>query len=263
MAISITKPLTGWANAGTDPGAAKKAAGWLAEEKPPANWFNWLFHVDYEAIEELQQQLTAHGTDGEHTKVKALSTTDATSATDTNASFHTPGGMAVEKRIRAGGSIFTDTSFNNRLIPANGAVLVTQRNINFLYTQANVGDIPVGDAIRIRLRITARRVYALTLSFVGGPDEGTENNLFCYHRATISFFRTGANTLGAPVTIVDSASHNMAAINPVTFAAVGANDDYDLIITPDPQDTLDIWSMKFDTHTSGTLVVADVTASIV
>lgn len=44
----MAKPTTkiAWTPTGAavvDPGGAKKAAGWAPEEKPPAEWFNWLF----------------------------------------------------------------------------------------------------------------------------------------------------------------------------------------------------------------------------
>lgn len=43
-----------WDNTGTEPSAAKKTAGWIFNEKPPAEWFNWLFHRTYKCIEEIR-----------------------------------------------------------------------------------------------------------------------------------------------------------------------------------------------------------------
>ena len=58
----FTKTLPEWTNAGTDPGAPKKAAGWLQGEKPPAAWFNWLFKNAYECLQELRTVADANYT---------------------------------------------------------------------------------------------------------------------------------------------------------------------------------------------------------
>jgi hypothetical protein len=43
-----------WNNTGTEPPQTKKDAGFDPGEKPPAQWFNWLFNKIYQAIQELQ-----------------------------------------------------------------------------------------------------------------------------------------------------------------------------------------------------------------
>lgn len=50
--FSEVKPQ--WDNVGVEPSGAKKTAGWLLNEKPPAEWFNWLFNRNYKCIDELR-----------------------------------------------------------------------------------------------------------------------------------------------------------------------------------------------------------------
>lgn len=65
-----TKPnnLPEWA---TDPGAdiveppaGKKTAGWAEAERPPAQWFNWFFHLVYRWLAFLQDYAANHTHDG-------------------------------------------------------------------------------------------------------------------------------------------------------------------------------------------------------
>ena len=62
----MTKPTTStnWANGGgaliTDPGDTKRSAGYLANEKPAPNHFNWLFNTWGLWIQWLVSQLGAH-----------------------------------------------------------------------------------------------------------------------------------------------------------------------------------------------------------
>jgi hypothetical protein len=51
----FTKPLPEWNKIGATPPQSKKDAGWTANEKPPADWFNWFQNLTYEALKELQQ----------------------------------------------------------------------------------------------------------------------------------------------------------------------------------------------------------------
>lgn len=50
--FSEAKPQ--WNNVGVEPSGAKKIAGWLPNEKPPAEWFNWLFNRNYKCIDEIR-----------------------------------------------------------------------------------------------------------------------------------------------------------------------------------------------------------------
>lgn len=53
MGIINDENLPRWDNEGIDPGETKKTDGWQKEEKPPANWFNWLFNKIYDALARL------------------------------------------------------------------------------------------------------------------------------------------------------------------------------------------------------------------
>ena len=55
--FSEVKPQ--WDNVGVEPSGAKKTAGWLLNEKPPAEWFNWLFNRNYKCIDELRTVVDA------------------------------------------------------------------------------------------------------------------------------------------------------------------------------------------------------------
>jgi len=51
--MSIFSNLPEWNEIGTEPNQTKKDAGWQAGEKPPADWFNWLFNRTYESLIEV------------------------------------------------------------------------------------------------------------------------------------------------------------------------------------------------------------------
>ena len=44
MATKPTERILDWASGGTvtDPGAGKEATGWVIDDRPPANWWNWI-----------------------------------------------------------------------------------------------------------------------------------------------------------------------------------------------------------------------------
>jgi len=46
MATKPTDRILDWASGGstTDPGAGKEATGWVADDRPPANWWNWILN---------------------------------------------------------------------------------------------------------------------------------------------------------------------------------------------------------------------------
>jgi hypothetical protein len=50
----FSQQLPEWDNTGVEPSSAKKTAGWLANEKPPAEWFNWFFNRVYNCISEIR-----------------------------------------------------------------------------------------------------------------------------------------------------------------------------------------------------------------
>ena len=50
----FSEVLPQWDSVGVEPSGAKKTAGWQVNEKPPADWFNWLFHRIFKCIEEIR-----------------------------------------------------------------------------------------------------------------------------------------------------------------------------------------------------------------
>ena len=46
MATKPTDRILDWASGGTttDPGGSKEAAGWVTDDRPPANWWNWILN---------------------------------------------------------------------------------------------------------------------------------------------------------------------------------------------------------------------------
>jgi hypothetical protein len=54
--MPFEKTLPEWNAAGVEPPQSLKDAGWEAEQKPPADYFNWYFNLVYNALKELQEQ---------------------------------------------------------------------------------------------------------------------------------------------------------------------------------------------------------------
>jgi len=54
MAIIWTKLIPRWGGDTIEPPEAKKDAGWLAGDKPPAKWWNWFQKGTYEALDETR-----------------------------------------------------------------------------------------------------------------------------------------------------------------------------------------------------------------
>ena len=55
----LTKPPE-WHNPGSEPPENKKQGGWEVDERPPAGWFNWLFHRAYQSLLELSAAIAGH-----------------------------------------------------------------------------------------------------------------------------------------------------------------------------------------------------------
>lgn len=49
-----------WNEPGTEPTQQKKDNGWQPGERPPAGWFNWLFHRGYQSLLEIASALGDH-----------------------------------------------------------------------------------------------------------------------------------------------------------------------------------------------------------
>lgn len=54
--MPFEKSLPEWNKAGTEPPQSLKDSGWAANQKPPADYFNWFFNTVFLALQELQQR---------------------------------------------------------------------------------------------------------------------------------------------------------------------------------------------------------------
>lgn len=54
--MPFEKPLPEWNAQGVEPPQSLKNEGWEVEQKPPADYFNWIQYKTYEALKELQQK---------------------------------------------------------------------------------------------------------------------------------------------------------------------------------------------------------------
>lgn len=72
--MSFNEQLPKWENQGAEPPESKKTDGWEPTEKPPAQWFNWLFHRIYRVLEEIRNKVVVKE------EGKGLSTNDYTDA---------------------------------------------------------------------------------------------------------------------------------------------------------------------------------------
>ncbi|MED1784227.1 hypothetical protein P4V43_20610 [Brevibacillus fortis] len=57
--MSFKEKLPEWFAPGTEPPESKKVNGWLPGDKPPSDYFNWLFHQAYLVLKELQEKAAA------------------------------------------------------------------------------------------------------------------------------------------------------------------------------------------------------------
>jgi hypothetical protein len=53
--MPFNKTLPTWNALGTKPPQNKIDTGWNPDEKPPADWFNWIWNTTYEALKEMQE----------------------------------------------------------------------------------------------------------------------------------------------------------------------------------------------------------------
>lgn len=58
--MAFNEQLPEWNATGVEPPASKKSEGWQPEDKPPADWFNWLFNRAYKALTEIRGILGGH-----------------------------------------------------------------------------------------------------------------------------------------------------------------------------------------------------------
>jgi hypothetical protein len=136
----FAKGLPVWSNTGTDPGAAKKAAGWLKDEKPPAEWFNWLQYTTYKVLEELQNLSHLFYTDTGSANGIAITITEVTDLTQL---VGVPISVATPN-ANTGAVTFTVNALAAKAVVKNGNValatgdIVANSVIRVVYDGANV-----------------------------------------------------------------------------------------------------------------------------
>lgn len=58
--MAFNEQLPEWNAVGVEPPASKKTEGWQPDDKPPADWFNWLFNRAYKVLNEIRDILGGH-----------------------------------------------------------------------------------------------------------------------------------------------------------------------------------------------------------
>ncbi|GAC41693.1 hypothetical protein PPOP_1044, partial [Paenibacillus popilliae ATCC 14706] len=54
--MTFEKQPPKWLAKGVEPPESKKESGWAANDRPPADYFNWQMFTTYEALQELQEK---------------------------------------------------------------------------------------------------------------------------------------------------------------------------------------------------------------
>lgn len=101
--MAFNEKLPEWHNAGVEPPESKKSEGWQPDDKPPADWFNWLFNRIYKALTEIRNILgghvdataphSGHETPAGATAKASTAETNAKSYTDNHAESKTTHGI--------------------------------------------------------------------------------------------------------------------------------------------------------------------------
>lgn len=58
--MDFNEQLPEWHATGVEPPESKKTEGWGPDDKPPADWFNWLFNRAYKVLNEIRTILGGH-----------------------------------------------------------------------------------------------------------------------------------------------------------------------------------------------------------
>jgi len=134
--MAFNEQLPQWENEGTQPPQSKRVEGWLPNEKPPASWFNWLFHRTYKSLQELQEKA------GERVDVEqALQTADDAQATANEAN------QKAEQAQQTADNAQATADEANQKADQNAADLITHLNENA--TEAHDGISILNDNITV------------------------------------------------------------------------------------------------------------------
>lgn len=140
-----------WDNAGLDPGQTVKINGWSATQKPPAEWFNWLFNRIYNCIIEIRNLFDSHVLDYTRNPgyaVAVMPTQDNYTITLSVVPTAYTDGMRVAFQIPANGANTTTTPTLN--INNLGAKTIRKNNGNAV----NIGDLQAGYTYEVTYNTT-------------------------------------------------------------------------------------------------------------
>ena len=193
--MSTTKPtdLPEWASAGTkvDPGSAKRAQGWLADERPPAENFNWWKNLTYEWLDWIDRQfdMTVVG--------ELILKTDIMPGTDNTISVGTASNRFADVRtVALNANSVQTTSFSAADILASSSVRPTSDNTGSLGTAASSwGESHIND-----LNISGDIIMSDNAVSIGTIDDPA-SNLFAQRVVPIN---TNVNVVHTPYEIVRS-----------------------------------------------------------
>lgn len=85
--MAFSKPLPEWQKEGSTPLPSYIQNGWGIGEFPPADWFNWQWHLTYEALKELQEKAADKNDMPEGIATEEYVDSSITSFTETTTKF--------------------------------------------------------------------------------------------------------------------------------------------------------------------------------
>lgn len=109
--MAFTEPSPGWQAPGTEPPESKKQSGWVAGEKPPADYFNWFMAQTSKNINEIHDK-AAEKDDLKADKI-ALSNPDFPGATNINE------GMTQLKQSVSNGKALVAGAITDKGVPTS------------------------------------------------------------------------------------------------------------------------------------------------
>jgi hypothetical protein len=115
--MPFNEKLPNWQNEGTEPPESKKAAGFLPGEKPPADWFNWLFARLSKVVAEIRLKAAMKEDIDNHKNASTLDHPDGSVKTSKVADKAITQAKIADKAVGAGqiaDAAISDTILGNR-----------------------------------------------------------------------------------------------------------------------------------------------------
>lgn len=118
--MAFNEKLPEWNATGVEPPTSKKNEGWQPDDKPPADWFNWLFNRAYKVLDEIRTILGGHVDaaaphSGHETPAGA---TAKASAAETNAKNYTDTHAGAKDTHGAGAGYYIAKTSRSDQLPA-------------------------------------------------------------------------------------------------------------------------------------------------